>query len=129
MNGNARMPDARIRAVAIAAVLAIVPSGCELLDPDEDVAQDQILFIGGATGGKDIYRMNADGSGVVNLTRSPDGYRSLDITPDGRTAISVSSSGAFKIWDLQAKTERDARPESVRGISGLALMPSATQSL
>ena len=80
------MRAAGIRTALIAALLAIIPAGCGVLDPDERT-QEQILFMSGATGSKDIHRMNADGSGVVNLTRSPDDYQSLELTPDGRTAV------------------------------------------
>lgn len=76
-----------VRSAVIAALLAIVAPGCELLDPEDEPAQEQILFISGGTGAEDLYRMNADGSGLVNLTRSPGDYRSLDVTPDGRTVV------------------------------------------
>ena len=81
------MRDAAIRSAVIAALVATVPAGCELLDPEDEPAQEQILFISGASSAEDIYRINADGSGLVNLTRSPDRYQSLDITPDGRSVI------------------------------------------
>ncbi|HJU67137.1 MAG TPA: hypothetical protein VJ650_02745 [Gemmatimonadaceae bacterium] len=81
------MRDAGIRSALVAAVLAIVPAGCGLLDPDDEAAPEQILFIAGGASAQDVYRMNADGTGLVNLTRAPDRYRSLDITSDGRTVI------------------------------------------
>jgi Tol biopolymer transport system component len=81
------MRDVGIRNALIAAILAILPAGCGLLDPEDEAAPEQILFVTGGTSTSDVYRMNADGSGLVNLTRSPDGYRSLDITSDGRTVI------------------------------------------
>ena len=80
------MREAGIRSAVIAVLLAIVSTSCELLDPEE-TAQEQILFISTGSGGEDIYRLSADGSGLVNLTRSPDGYQSLDVTPDGRTVV------------------------------------------
>lgn len=76
-----------IRSAVTLALLAIVATGCELLDPDEEPAQEQILFISGGFGAEDIYRMNADGGGLINLTRSPARYQSLDVTPDGRTVV------------------------------------------
>ena len=81
------MRAAAMRRVLFAALLATVPGGCGLVDPEDEAAQEQILFITTGTGGEDIFRMNADGSGLVNLTRSPDGYQSLDVTPDGRRVV------------------------------------------
>ena len=81
------MREAGIRSAVIAALLATVPAGCGLLDPEDEPAQDQILFISGGSSAEDIYRVNADGSGLVNLTRSPGRYQSLDVTPDGRTVV------------------------------------------
>jgi Tol biopolymer transport system component len=80
------MGDAGIRSAVIAAALAIVPAGCGLSDPEE-ARPEQILFVSGGFRAEDVYRIDADGSNLVNLTRSPDRYQSLDITPDGRTVI------------------------------------------
>jgi Tol biopolymer transport system component len=94
------VPVTRIRGALIAAQLAIVAGGCELLDP-EQAEPDQILFISTTSGarGEDVYRMNADGTGLVNLTRSPDGYQSLDVTPDGRTVV-FSRETDCRLWTM-----------------------------
>lgn len=92
------MRVAGIRNAVIAALLAIVPAGCEVLDPEEP-AQEQIVFISGGNGAEDVYRLNADGSGLVNLTRSPGRYQSLDVTPDGRTIIFHNESDC-QIWTM-----------------------------
>ena len=42
------MREPGIRSAVIAALLAIVAAGCEVLDP-EDAAQEQILFISGGS--------------------------------------------------------------------------------
>ena len=62
------MREAGIRSAMIATALAIIPAGCGFTDPEES-RPEQILFIGGASSAEDIYRINADGSGLVNLTR------------------------------------------------------------
>jgi Tol biopolymer transport system component len=82
---------AGIRGVIIGALLTIIPAACGVLDPEER-GQEQILFISGVSGANDIHRMNADGSGVVNLTRSPDHYQSLDLTPEGRRVVFARQS-------------------------------------
>lgn len=92
------MPATRMRSAVIAALLAVVVAGCGLLDPEEP-AQDQILFVRSGTNDGDVYRMNADGSGLVNLTESPDRYTSLDITPDGRTVI-FGRQNDCQIWTM-----------------------------
>lgn len=49
---------------------------------------------------KEIYRMNADGTGMENLTRHPARtYRSLSLSPDGtRIAFNSDRSGCHDIW-------------------------------
>ena len=71
----------------VTAMLATALAGCGLLDPDDEPAQEQILFMIGGYAAKDIHRVSADGSGLVNLTRSLDEYQSLDVTRDGRTVV------------------------------------------
>ena len=92
------MGDAGIRSAMIAAVLAILPAGCGLSDPEES-RPEQILFISGGSSAEDIYRINADGSGLVNLTRSPGRYQSLDVTPDGRRVI-LHNEIDCRIWTM-----------------------------
>jgi Tol biopolymer transport system component len=82
----------------IVAILAILPPGCGVLDPTESTPE-RILFISGASSAEDIYRINADGTGLVNLTQSPGRYQSLDVTPDGRTVIFHEESDC-RIWTM-----------------------------
>lgn len=95
------MRDAGKRSAVLAALLVNALAGCELLDPEDEPTPDQILFISGSGGygGDDIYRINADGSGLVNLTRSPARYLSLDVTPDGRAAI-FHREADCRIWTM-----------------------------
>src|SRR5688572_638539 len=83
---------------AVVALLVILSAGCGALDPDE-AAQEQILFVGGISRAQDIFRINADGSGLINLTQAADGYRSLDVTPDGRTVV-FSREIDCRIWTM-----------------------------
>ena len=46
-----------------------------------------IVFVGDHTGGHDIFRMRADGSGVVRLTDSPEADDYPDWSPDGETIV------------------------------------------
>ena len=97
MTPNERSTRVRIILVTL---LAIVPAGCGVLDPEEPAPRmDQIVFISGSSGARDVYRMNVDGSGVVNLTQSPDGYQSVDVTPDGRTVV-FSRERDCHIWTM-----------------------------
>ncbi|HJR65138.1 MAG TPA: hypothetical protein VJ802_01825 [Gemmatimonadaceae bacterium] len=93
------MREAAIRSALIAALLAILPAGCEVLDPEDEPPQEQILFISGEGNAEDIYRINADGSGLINLTRSPGLYQSLEVTPDGRTVLFHKETDC-QIWTM-----------------------------
>ena len=74
--------------IAAAGAPALATAACEDgLGPVED--QEQLLFIRGEGdyGLKDIYRMNADGSGVENLTNTPASvHRSMSLSPDGASS-------------------------------------------
>lgn len=78
-----------IAGTALVAAACADPSG-----PDE--LEEQIVFVSTRDGVpapngfgslSEIYRMNADGSGVENLTKSPGYYHHLNVTPDGRTLV------------------------------------------
>jgi Tol biopolymer transport system component len=90
------MPRVRLRRAVLVGLLVAGGASCGLLDPEEP-APDQILFIRDLPRNQDIYRMNADGSDLVNLTRSPNEHQSLDITPDGRTIV---FSRDCQIWTM-----------------------------
>lgn len=83
----------RARPAILAAVLMASLAGCgEPTGPG--AGADQLLFTSsragvmqGSTPMFDIFRMNADGSGEVNLTNRPGRYHYLALTPDGRTVV------------------------------------------
>ena len=91
--------------IALAGLLAIAPGACtDSVGPDGE-RMDRILFLStrdgamdGATKLSNIYAMNADGTGVENLTRYPTDYGHLDITPDGRTVIFEATRPRGTIW-------------------------------
>jgi Tol biopolymer transport system component len=71
-----------------------------------DTPQDQLLFLSTRVGGtdelgrplRDIYRVNADGTGVEDVTQQPAWlYSHLDLSPDG-TRIAYISGTDCNIW-------------------------------
>lgn len=87
----------------VAALAVTVVAGCG--DPTgPGSGTGQVIFVSsraglmrGATPLADIYRMNPDGSGVENLTRTPGWYDDLAVTPDGRTVI-FEGTLSFDPW-------------------------------
>jgi Tol biopolymer transport system component len=86
-------------------LLVVVLAGCEDVLGSGDPAQDQIVFVSDGdlnplAVSADIFRMNADGTGLVNLTLLPARYEGLDVSPDGsRIAFSSNRGGGFpQIW-------------------------------
>lgn len=78
---------------AIVSLCLLALAGCAEsgVGPDVEV-QDRLLFLSARDGAtdnlgrpnKEIYRMNADGSGVERLTDRPAAYVHLSLSPDGR---------------------------------------------
>jgi Tol biopolymer transport system component len=54
----------------------------------------RIVFVGGQTGNADIYSMNADGSGVVNLTHDPGDDSEPAVSSDGSLIAWISDRDA-----------------------------------
>ena len=84
----------RLVCLALAGLLASTSAACKDSVAPEEQAMDQLLFLStrdGAMRGSqplnEIYRMNADGSGLENLTRHPGSYTHLSVLPGGRTVI------------------------------------------
>lgn len=90
----------------LAAIVAglLLPAGCsDPTGPDAN-SQGQIVFVSsregvmrGASPLFDIFRVNPDGSGLENLTRTPGWYDDLDVTPDGRTIV-FGGTLSFDPW-------------------------------
>ena len=108
-----RVPEGRVRfRLALAALLTLASAACaDTGTGTVDRTDEQLLFV--STSGderaldwrnlnKDIYRMNADGTGVENLTRHPSSvYASLSLSPDGRkVAFNSDRSGCYAIWAM-----------------------------
>lgn len=90
---------------ALAGLFLIATGACsDVSGPGEEPRepQDKILFLSSRVGGHppyggrlmDVFQMNADGSGVVNLTNDPAVYSAPQISPDGRTVIFSSHKGS-----------------------------------
>lgn len=104
-----------IRQNLFALVIVGVVAGCgdSLVDPKLAPPQ-QLLFVSGPFTPsanvhqawfdlkKDIYRMNADGTGLENVTGLPSHvYGSLSLSNDGRKIAFYSNrSGCFSIWTM-----------------------------
>lgn len=101
--------------IVLVSLLAFVFGGCTDWITRSGEPADSILFISDrdANGAKnpsgfpltDIYRIDADGSRLDNLTRKPAGYRSLSPSPDGRSvafASDYTADGSYtwcnRIW-------------------------------
>jgi TolB protein len=79
------------------------------IQPD---APEQLLFLStrdAAQGAswtdlaKEIYRINADGTGAENVTRSPvQHYRSLSLSRDGSTLAYIRMAGCYGVWVMNA---------------------------
>lgn len=77
--------------IAIACLPVLALAACAEVVGSRDEPQDQIIFLSdrnvAAEGWPqltDIYRMNADGTGVRNLTGQPARHSGLSLSPDGR---------------------------------------------
>lgn len=120
------LPARVIAAVLLALASAACADGGVAPEPELDSqAQEALLFV--STMGderqigwtdllKDIYRMNADGTGVVNLTRMPaTRYRSLSLSPDGRTVVfNTDRSGCYDLWKMETDGSNPTRLTNVR---------------
>lgn len=103
---RASTPRAAAR-IALACLPVLALAGCaDLLNPSEK-APEAILFLRHADPGgteawnakTDIYRMNADGTGVENLTALPAAYVTPRLSPDGRkVAFASNRSGSMQVW-------------------------------
>jgi Tol biopolymer transport system component len=92
----------------IAAACALANAACAepIAGPDTG-PEEQLLFLSTRDGALDdlgrpmldIYRMNADGSDVVNLTRQPSfNYIHLSVSPDGHRIVFSSDRAGSGIW-------------------------------
>ena len=62
----------------------------------------RIAFHSDRSGNWDIWIVNADGSGLVQLTRDPGNDRYADWSPDGKIAFTSNRGGNEDIWVLDA---------------------------
>lgn len=112
MNTQAAASRAAIKAhptlVVLAGLAALTLPACgdNSVGPAAD-PQDQLLFLSTRVGGtdeldrplRDIYRVNADGTGVENVSQQPAWrYWHLDLSPDGQRFAYISSAGSCGIW-------------------------------
>ena len=123
---------------AVASLSLLLAACADGLGPGQ-APQDQILFIRHADGDQlpsaysmqaDIYRVNADGTGLQNLTSQPAHYGSLSLSPDGRRVVFQSDrSGGVnrRIWVMNTDGT-DLRPLTSSGdASGPRWSPDGTR--
>ncbi len=106
----------RPRAIFVLRAVLLVPlvalSTCtDATGPDPaPESQDQIYFVSTRAGSlndfgaaqSDIYRMNADGSGVERVTTRSSAYKHLRLSPDGTSLTLYASLGAcYDIWVMK----------------------------
>jgi TolB protein len=102
------VPRAALRTAAIMLVLAVAACGDQVTGPPVDL-QDQLLFLKHEPDilppylrTTDIWRVNADGTGAVNLTNHPAIYAGVNLSPDGRTIAfhsdRESATSSLHIW-------------------------------
>lgn len=95
--------------VAHGIVLALLTAavGCsDATAPAADVVE-QVLFVGASPSQfgetRDVFRLDADGTGLVNLTQKPGWYGELAVSPDGRTVVfdaSFPEPGCTHVWSM-----------------------------
>lgn len=105
----ARVPGRAFAGTTSAALVLLALGGCtESTGPEagSDDAQDKILFLSTraalppqATPLTDIFRMNADGTGVERLTTQSAQYHFLRLSPDG-THLAFYAGGLSPCYDL-----------------------------
>src|SRR5205807_4037283 len=80
---------------------------CAVWSPDET----QIAYEAAESGGKpDIWVMNADGTGRIQLTQSPARDENPDWSPDGtRIAFYSERTGNAQIWVINADGSGEQR--------------------
>jgi TolB protein len=119
---------ARISKVLFAVALCLVTVQCgeeELVGPA--LSQRQMAFIGTSQGATDVYLVNADGTGLTNLTNAPAGYDELTWSPGGSgLAVTIGDSAilvvhtAGRMLDLTADVEAGTNPVWSPGGSRIA---------
>lgn len=97
----------RVTRAAVAGTLLLGAAACAdlLVTPGESVEPDALLFVSNRAapaGSLDVFRMRADGSEVVNLTRHPVPiYRGLSLSPDGRRfLVNTDRDGCYGVWAM-----------------------------
>lgn len=118
-------PSASPLSAAACLLLLAVGACADSTGPEQSVEpQDQILFVSNRAGNvsasgqpiSDMYRMNADGSGVERLTTQSGVYRSLRLSPDGKNVTYYSDAvGCYNIWVMNLE---DAVQTQLTGVNG-----------
>ena len=65
----------------------------------------QITFESDRGGSQQIYTMNADGTGLNNLTRHKGQDNFAAWAPDGKTIVSTDHSETLRLWDVATGTQ------------------------
>jgi Tol biopolymer transport system component len=77
----------------------------------------RVVYASMASGGWDIWAMNADGTGQRQLTAGARSNYGPAVSPDGRFVVFVSNraGGAFNVWRMNADGSNPVRLTSGRG--------------
>lgn len=90
----------------------------------------QIAFWSDRDGNREVYVMNADGSGEHNLTQSAGPDTLVDWTPDGSSILFVSErDGSADLWLIDADGTDPRGLNAVaagEGLSGIGLSPDGS---
>jgi TolB protein len=66
--------------------------------------QGRIAFVANQGGNWELFVMNGDGTGMVQLTESPLDERSPAISPDGAQIAYTTSDGALRVMNMETKS-------------------------
>jgi Tol biopolymer transport system component len=103
----ARTPIAASTRFALALVAIIAFAACDSTTGPGQDPPDEMLFLSSRTGTgqgawstvhKDIFRVDVQGTGAVNLTSDPAEYRSLSLSADGSTVAYIRLTDCYATW-------------------------------
>ncbi|WP_420127405.1 TolB family protein [Longimicrobium sp.] len=91
--------------LAAALLAALSLTACDGLFEPGERAQEKVIFLRHADASpydSDIYRVNADGTGLRNLTGALARYSSVSVSPDGRSVLFSGNRGGTdgRIWRM-----------------------------
>ena len=80
----------------------------------------QIVFGLDMTGNQNVWRVNADGSGLTQMLYSKDSQRTARYSPDGRSIFYVQDAGGNEMWQLMGIPAVGGEPQNYLNQPGQA---------